>query len=95
MRRRSAVAALAAALAFASLPRSVLAHPGHPAATPSGPLAGASPTGLGIGFAGVLLVSGALLLAREGVLTDRTRSAGVGVGAALTAVGAVVAFVHF
>lgn len=89
------IPALAAAVAFGSLPGRALAHPSHSTATPTGPLAGASPTGLGIGLAGLLLASGALLLAREGALTDRTRSAGVGVGAALTAIGAVVAFVHF
>ncbi|QZX99636.1 hypothetical protein [Halobaculum rubrum] len=95
MRRRSVVAALAAAFSSGSLPGDALAHPSHSTATPTGPLAGASPTGLGIGLAGVLLISGALLLARDGTFTGRTRTAGVGIGAALTVIGAVVAFVHF
>ncbi|MFC6785340.1 hypothetical protein ACFQFH_05245 [Halobaculum halobium] len=95
MRRRLLAAAFVATLAIASLPQGVLAHPGHPTATPTGPLAGASPTGLGIGLAGLLLGSGVLLLTREDVLTERTRSVGVAVAVALTVIGAVVAFVHF
>ncbi|WP_435063997.1 hypothetical protein [Halobaculum sp. EA56] len=92
-RRVDSAARLAvAAAALASLPGIGLAHPGHPVATPSGPLAGLSPTGLGVGLAGAVLLTGALLLAREGVLTERARSAGVGVGAALLAVGVVAAF---
>jgi len=93
MRRRSTVVALAAAVAFGTAPERALAHPGHPTATPSGPLAGASPIGVGIALAGLLLVSGVLLLAREGVLTDGTRGVGVAVGGALTAIGAAIAFV--
>lgn len=95
MRRISTVAAFVAAFAFGTAPQRAIAHPSHPTATPSGPLAGASPTGLGIVLAGVLLASGVLLLAHEDVLTDGARGVGVAVGAALTVIGAVVAFVDF
>jgi len=79
-----------AAGALAAVSGRALAHPGHPSATPSGPLAGLSSAGLGVALAGAVLLSGALLLAREGVLTDRARSAGAGIGMALLAVGAAV-----
>ncbi|UIO98482.1 hypothetical protein Hbl1158_07870 [Halobaculum sp. CBA1158] len=81
---------------LAWLPGGALAHPGHPGGTPTptGPIAGASPTGLGVAVAGGIVLTGALLLANENVLTDRARSAGVGVGAALVAAGIVLAFVR-
>lgn len=93
MGRISTVAAFVAALAVGTAPERALAHPGHPTATPSGALAGASPAGLGIVLAGVLLLSGVLLLAHEDVLADSVRGVAVAVGAALTVIGAVVAFV--
>ncbi|SHG98564.1 hypothetical protein [Halobaculum gomorrense] len=88
---RLGAVASAVVFALAALPASAAAHPSHVASTPTGPLAGASPVGVGIGLAGLALVSGALLLAREGVLTERARSAGVGAGAALVIAGAAAA----
>lgn len=81
-----------AALALAAVPATTAAHPNHATATPSGPLAGASPVGLGVGLAGLLLLTGAVLLTREDVLDERARSAGVGIGAALVVAGAAVAY---
>ncbi|MFC7098562.1 hypothetical protein [Halobaculum marinum] len=82
--RAVAVAALAAC---AALPSTALAHVGHQTPTPSGPLAGVSPVGQGVGLAGLLVLTGVLLLGQEEVLTERARSVGVGVGAALLVAG--------
>jgi hypothetical protein len=89
---RQGTAAAVVAVALAAVPAVAAGHPGHVTPTPTGPLAGASPAGIAMGLAGLFLLSGALLLAREDVLTDRARSAGVGVGAALVIAGGAAAF---
>jgi len=68
-----------------------IAHPDHSTPTPSGPLAGVPSAGAGVALAGLLVLTGALLLAREGTISGRARGAGIGIGTALLAVGAVVA----
>lgn len=88
--RTAALAAVATTVTLTSTMPIALAHAGHGTPTPSGPLAGASPAGLGIGLAGLLVLTGALLLGREGVLGERVRGAAVGTGAALLVAGAAL-----
>ncbi|MFC7136754.1 hypothetical protein [Halobaculum litoreum] len=91
--RRALLALVGTPAGLAALAAVGGAHPDHATPTPAGPLAGLSAAGVGVGIAGLVVLTGAVLLAHEGVLDERSRSAGVGVGAGLVVAGAAVAVV--
>ncbi|WP_277555901.1 hypothetical protein [Halobaculum limi] len=78
-------------LSLAALPAVAVAHPGHATPTPAGPFAGVSPVGAAVVVAGFLVGTTGLLLVREDVVSERTASAALVVGAGLLLAGGALA----
>lgn len=81
----------ATVLALAALPAVTVAHDGHATPTPAGPFAGVSPVGAAVVAVGFLVGTSGLFLVREDVVSERTASAALVVGAVLLLAGGALA----